>query len=93
MTAQDADQAIANLCAATGELIVSSTPLHYRDPTHTNIHPQEYWTERFARHGFIRDVDYDALYIAPWAARVVGFIASAFTARSGPATAGSGEGV
>jgi Methyltransferase domain len=69
MTPQDADQAIANLCAATGELIVSSTPLHYRDPTHTNIHPQEYWTERFARHGFIRDVDYEALYIAPWAAR------------------------
>jgi SAM-dependent methyltransferase len=65
----DADQAIANLCASTDELIVSSTPLHYRDPTHTNIHPQEYWTERFARHGFIRDVDYDAMYIAPWAAR------------------------
>jgi SAM-dependent methyltransferase len=69
MTPKDADQAIANLCAAGDELIVSSTPLHYRDPTHTNIHPQEYWTERFARHGFIRDVDYDALYIAPWAAR------------------------
>jgi SAM-dependent methyltransferase len=69
MTPQDAEQAIANLCAGTGELIVSSTPMHYRDPTHTNIHPPEYWTERFARHGFIRDVDYDALYIAPWAAR------------------------
>src|SRR6202043_987501 len=69
MTPQDADRAIASLCASTGELIVSSTPLHYRDPTHTNIHPQEYWTERFARHGFIRDVDYDGLYIAPWAAR------------------------
>jgi hypothetical protein len=69
MPPTDADQAIANLCASTGELIVSSTPLHYRDPTHTNIHPQEYWTERFARHGFIRDVEYDAMYIAPWAAR------------------------
>jgi SAM-dependent methyltransferase len=69
MTPQDADQAIANLCASTVELIVSSTPLHYRDPTHTNIHPQEYWTERFARYGFIRDVEYDGLYIAPWAAR------------------------
>jgi 2-polyprenyl-3-methyl-5-hydroxy-6-metoxy-1,4-benzoquinol methylase len=65
----DADKAIANLCAFTDDLIVSSTPMHYRDPTHTNIHPQEYWTERFARHGFIRDVDYDATYIAPWAAR------------------------
>jgi hypothetical protein len=65
----DADKAIANLCAFTDDLVVSSTPMHYRDPTHTNIHPQEYWTERFARHGFIRDVDYDASYIAPWAAR------------------------
>jgi 2-polyprenyl-3-methyl-5-hydroxy-6-metoxy-1,4-benzoquinol methylase len=69
LTPEDADQAIVNLCAATDELIVSSTPMHYRDPTHTNIHPQEYWTERFAREGFIRDVDYDGLYIAPWAAR------------------------
>ena len=69
LSPQDADKAIANLCSFTDDLIVSSTPVHYRDPTHTNIHPQEYWTERFARHGFIRDVDYDALFIAPWAAR------------------------
>jgi SAM-dependent methyltransferase len=69
MPPNDAERAIANLCAFTDELIVSSTPTHFRDPTHTNIHPQEYWTERFARNGFIRDVDYDASYIAPWAAR------------------------
>jgi hypothetical protein len=68
LSPQDADKAIANLCAFTDDLVVSSTPMHFRDPTHTNIHPQEFWTERFARHGFIRDVDYDALYIAPWAA-------------------------
>jgi hypothetical protein len=69
LSPRDVDTAIANLCAFTDELVVSSTPMHFRDPTHTNIHPQEYWTERFARHGFIRDVDYDASYIAPWAAR------------------------
>lgn len=69
MPPQDADRAIANLCAFTDEVILTSTPMHYRDPTHTNIHPQEYWTERFARQGFIRDVDYDGTYIAPWAAR------------------------
>lgn len=69
MPSQDADRAIANLCAFTDEVILTSTPMHYRDPTHTNIHPQEYWTERFARQGFIRDVDYDGSYIAPWAAR------------------------
>lgn len=69
MTRHDADQAIANLCSFTDEIILTSTPEHFRDPTHTNIHPQEYWTERLARHGFIRDVDYDGAYIAPWAAR------------------------
>lgn len=69
MPPHDADRAIANLCAFTDEVILTSTPIHYRDPTHTNIHPQEFWTERFARHGFIRDVDYDGAYIAPWAAR------------------------
>jgi chromosome segregation ATPase len=34
-----------------------------------NLHPPEYWAELFARHGFYRDVDYDASYITPWAAR------------------------
>jgi SAM-dependent methyltransferase len=69
MPPQDADLAIANLCSFTDEVILTSTPMHYRDPTHTNIHPQEYWTERFARQGFLRDVDYDGSFIAPWAAR------------------------
>jgi SAM-dependent methyltransferase len=69
MPPAEADRAIANLCAFTDEVILTSTPTHFRDPTHTNIHPQEYWTERFARQGFIRDVDYDGTYIAPWAAR------------------------
>jgi SAM-dependent methyltransferase len=69
MPPEDADRAIANLCTFTDDVILTSTPIHYRDPTHTNIHPQEYWTERFARQGFIRDVDYDGSYIAPWAAR------------------------
>jgi 2-polyprenyl-3-methyl-5-hydroxy-6-metoxy-1,4-benzoquinol methylase len=68
MPPRDADRAIANLCSSTDQVILTSTPMHYRDPTHTNIHPQEYWTERFARQGFIRDVEYDATYIAPWAA-------------------------
>lgn len=68
MSAADAERAIVNLCAFTDEILLTSTPLHHRDPTHTNIHPQEYWTERFARQGFIRDVDYDASYVAPWAA-------------------------
>jgi SAM-dependent methyltransferase len=64
-----AERAIANMCEHTDEVVLSSTPFNYRDPTHVNVHPPEYWTERFARHGFIRDVDYDGSFIAPWAAR------------------------
>jgi hypothetical protein len=65
-----ADRAIANLCSlVTDEVILTSTRMHYRDPTHTNVHPQEHWTERFAGQGLIRDVRYDAAYIAPRAAR------------------------
>ena len=69
MPPQDADRAIANLCAFTDDGRPHLHPDALPRPTHTNIHPQEYWTERFARHGFIRDVDYDGAYIAPWAAR------------------------
>ncbi|MDW8185492.1 MAG: hypothetical protein RMM07_09585, partial [Anaerolineae bacterium] len=29
-----------------------------------------YWAEAFARHGFFRDVDFDASFITPWAMRL-----------------------
>ena len=72
MPPPDADQAIVNLCAFTDEVILTSTPMHYRDPTHTNIHPQEYWTELFARQGFIRDVDYDGIVLLAHSPSMVG---------------------
>src|SRR5262249_19037416 len=34
-----------------------------------NVRPPDYWAELFARHGFFRDVDFDASFISPWAAR------------------------
>src|SRR6185436_13205997 len=36
---------------------------------HVNVQPAEYWAEQFARHGFFRDVDYDASFVTPWAVR------------------------
>ena len=69
MPARDAEAAIANICSHTTDVIFSSSPLDYREPTHVNVHPPEYWAEQFGRHGFFRDVDYDASYILPWAAR------------------------
>lgn len=69
MPERDAERAIANICAHTTDVLFSSSPIDYREPTHVNVHPPEYWAEQFARHGFYRDVDHDAGYILPWAAR------------------------
>lgn len=65
----DTDQAILNLCQASDDILFSSTPLDYREVTHFNVQPPEYWAEKFARQGFVRDVDFDASFITPWAAR------------------------
>jgi SAM-dependent methyltransferase len=69
MATREAETAIANMCAHAPDVLFSSSPLDYREPTHVNVHPPEYWAELFARQGFYRDVDYDASYITPWAAR------------------------
>jgi SAM-dependent methyltransferase len=64
-----AEQAIANLCAHADDILFSSTPFDYKELTHVNVRPPEYWAEEFARHGFYRDVDFDASFMTPWAAR------------------------
>ena len=66
---RDAELAIANLCAHTDDVLLSSTPDEYREATHVNVRPAEHWAELFARNGFVRDVDYDASYISAWAVR------------------------
>jgi SAM-dependent methyltransferase len=62
-----AEAAIANFCRHTGNVLFSSSPLDYREATHVNVHPPEYWAEQFARHGFFRDVDFDASFVTSWA--------------------------
>lgn len=69
MPPADAEAAIANVCRHTDDVLFSSSPLDFRETTHVNVRPPEYWAEQFARHGFVRDVDFDASFITPWAAR------------------------
>jgi len=69
LSAPDADRAIANLCRASDDILFSSTPFDYREVTHFNVQPPEYWAELFARYAFFRDVDFDASFITPWATR------------------------
>jgi SAM-dependent methyltransferase len=67
LPAVQAREAIANFCQHTDQVLFSSTPLDYREATHINVNPPEHWAELFAKQGFIRDVDYDASFLTPWA--------------------------
>jgi SAM-dependent methyltransferase len=70
MPPAEAERALDNICRHTSDVIFSSTPGHYRESTHVNVRPPEYWAELFARNGFYRDTEYDAgTYVSPWAAR------------------------
>ncbi|MGC9397900.1 MAG: class I SAM-dependent methyltransferase [Anaerolineae bacterium] len=62
-----AREAIANFCRHSDQVLFSSTPIDYQEVTHINVHLPDYWAKLFAGHGFIRDVDYDASFITPWA--------------------------
>jgi GT2 family glycosyltransferase/glycosyltransferase involved in cell wall biosynthesis len=69
MPQPEAERAIANFCAHSDDILFSSSPLDFREATHINVHPSEHWAELFARQGFLRDVDFDASFITPWAVR------------------------
>lgn len=69
LPAQEAEEAVANLCRSADDILHSATPYDYKEVTHFNVQPPEYWAEVFARHGFFRDVDFDASFITPWGAR------------------------
>jgi SAM-dependent methyltransferase len=59
--AADAGRAIEVLCAAADDIVFSSTSTDFREQTHINVRPVEYWAGLFAQHGFYRDVDCDPL--------------------------------
>jgi Methyltransferase domain len=69
MQKPEAEEAVANFCNHTDDILFSSTPYNYKEATHFNVQPPEYWAECFARHSFFRDVDFDASFITPWAVR------------------------
>jgi 2-polyprenyl-3-methyl-5-hydroxy-6-metoxy-1,4-benzoquinol methylase len=67
VTPEDAETAISNLCRHILGVLFSSTPVHFDEVTHVNVHPPDYWAELFSRHGFFRDFDFDTTFIAPHA--------------------------
>lgn len=59
--------AIENFCKHTQMVLFSSSPFDYSESTHLNVNPVDYWSEQFAKHGFVRDWDFDATIVTPWA--------------------------
>jgi len=59
--------AIKHLTSATHQILFSSTPSDFEEPTHINVRPPIYWIRHFASHGFAPALDYDATYLCPHA--------------------------
>jgi SAM-dependent methyltransferase len=58
-----APRAVENLTGHTKNVLFSSTPEDFREPTHLNVQPVEYWAGLFGRYGFFRDLRFDASFI------------------------------
>jgi|GEM_PF-491842 glycosyltransferase involved in cell wall biosynthesis/SAM-dependent methyltransferase len=62
--------AIKNLCRYTDDFIFTSTPTDFKEATHFNVQPTEYWIKQFAECSFFRDIDFDATFIITHAIRL-----------------------
>lgn len=62
-----AGPAIANLCRHADQILFSSSPDDFDEPTHLNVETTAYWAELFGANGFVRDFDFDASFLAPQA--------------------------
>jgi len=69
MLPAEAEKAAENLCRSTDDILFSSTPFNFKEVTHINVHPPEYWAALFARQGFYRDFEFDTSFLTPWAVR------------------------
>jgi SAM-dependent methyltransferase len=70
MPPAEAERAIGNIAEHTDDLLFSSSPADFREATHVNVRPAEYWAERFAARGMKRDFDTDlSTLITEWAVR------------------------
>lgn len=62
---RQAKHAVANLCAHSNDIIISSTSKVFNDKTHLNVRPNEYWIKLFSDFGFYKDPFFDGSFISP----------------------------
>jgi GT2 family glycosyltransferase/SAM-dependent methyltransferase len=66
----DGRRALANICASASDVLFSSTPDDFVEPTHVNVRPASWWIERFGELGFALDPEFDARFISAHAMRL-----------------------
>lgn len=64
---EDAQPFIKALCQHTDQIIFSSTPDDFKEPSHFNVQQQEYWVKRFAKEGFLHALNTDVTFLSPQA--------------------------
>jgi SAM-dependent methyltransferase len=69
LTQVDGEKAVRNVCRFTEDVLFSSTPFDYKEASHFNVQPPEYWAELFTVQGFLRDIDFNGEFITPWTVR------------------------
>ncbi|OPH53110.1 hypothetical protein BC351_32030 [Paenibacillus ferrarius] len=66
VTAEMADKAIKLMCQHTTQIIFSSSPSDFDEPTHINVQLPAYWDNIFAKYGFVRGHEsWPSEHIAP----------------------------
>ena len=65
----DSKQAIQNFCQHTKDVLFSSSPFDFTEPTHINVQAPRFWANEFAQNGFFKDRNFDLSIITPWAVR------------------------
>ena len=64
---EDGAAAIKHMTSATNQILFSSTPSDFDEPTHINVRPPIYWIRHFAANSFAPALSYDATYLCPHA--------------------------
>ncbi|MFN2431361.1 MAG: glycosyltransferase [Gemmatimonadota bacterium] len=67
---QQAGAAVSRLCAWSDDVLFSSSPDDFGEPTHQNVRSAAHWLRLFAAEGFHLDHDFDASFVSPQAFRV-----------------------
>jgi O-antigen biosynthesis protein len=64
---KNSDLIIKNLCDASNQILLSTIPDDFDDPTHFNVQPPRYWIGKFAQYGFEPDITYNSDFLTPYA--------------------------